>query len=230
MAARLPFSALIMTAGSLALLTLSAVIAVSEFGPFSSWGLSERATVRSMANGMLGPGISSQSQIDYLYNCRVALTSLTGRAQPSAVRATMLDHCEVAVQTMIEAAPDFSAAWYTAALIASFRDQPNRLNEALRRSYDTGPFEQWIAQLRVDLVEDTYSGVDEELRPLHQMDLANLLSNDPGRRFLAPRYLAFVDLHDRVDQALTTIDDAHARRFLNIAERLLREKDRSNGR
>lgn len=223
-------SAAILVATSAALLLSAAYITMVEVGPFATERLSERATVRAMAAGIVAPGLSIQSQTDFLFHCRVAMTSLAGRAQPTAVREQILDACGDGSDAIVAAAPGFSAAWYTGALVASFTGEPEKLNQWLAQSYATGPFEQWIAELRVDLVEDNFAKLDADLVDRHLADLAIQLSNDRGRRFLASRYLAFPQLRERIDLLLTTASEPDARRFLNIVDRLRVEKERTHGR
>lgn len=212
------------------LLVAAAYTARVEVGPFATDGLSERSTVSAMATGLLAPGLSLHSQTHFLYHCRVAMTSLTGRAQPSAVRDDILDICVEGSQAIVDAEPGFSAAWYTGALAASFAGDAQTMNSWLSQSYRTGPAEQWIAELRVDLVEDNFAKLEAGLTDLHLADLAMLLSNDRGRRFLASRYLVFPALHQRIDQLLALTSEPDARRFRNIVERLAVEKARSHGR
>lgn len=225
-----PHSSMILAAGSTVLLLCAIYVAKAELSPLVTQGLSERTTVRSMAAHMLSPGLSTQSRIDFLYHCRVALTSLTGRAQPSGVRRTLLETCSNASEAMVADTPGFSAAWYTIALVASFEHNSKRMNDALAKSYATGPFEQWIAELRVDLVTENIDKLDASLLDEHMQDLRNLLSNDRGRRLLAPRYLALPTLKPQVDGVLPQIEEPARRRFLNIVQRLLVEKGRTNGR
>lgn len=224
------YSAAILVTASAALLLSATYVAVVEVGPFATERLSERATVRAVADRIVAPGLSIQSQIDFLFHCRVAMTSLAGRAQPSAVREKILGTCGEGSDAIVAAAPGFSAAWYTGALVASFTGEPEKMNRWLDQSYATGPFEQWIAELRVDLVEDNFADLDADLVDRHLADLAILLSNDRGRRFLASRYLAFPQLRERIDLLLTTASEPDARRFLNIVERLRVEKERTHGR
>lgn len=225
-----PYSPAILTTGCAVLLIAAAYTATVEVGPFATDRLSERSTVSAMANGLLAPALSLQSQTDFLYHCRVAMTSLTGRAQPSSVRADILETCADGSQAIVEDEPGFSAAWHTGALAASFAGDAQTMNDWLSQSYRTGPAEQWIAELRVDLFEDNIAKLDSGLTDLHLADLRMLLSNDRGRRFLASRYLLFPALRQRIDEVLLRTSEPDARRFGNIVERLAVEKARSNGR
>lgn len=227
---RPPYSAAILAAGCAILLVSATYASVRELGPFATESLSERVTVAAMASGMIEPALSLRSQINFLYHCRVAMTSITGRVQPTPVREAIMDACRGGSRAIVRGSPGFSVAWYTGALVASFDGDRTVMNEWLSRSYATGPFEQWIAELRADLAEDHFAELNSELIEWHLADLRMLLANDPGRRFLAPRYLNFPGLRGRVDAILAQMDAVGAHRFLNIVERLAVEKGRTNGR
>jgi hypothetical protein len=225
-----PYSAAILAAGCAVLLVTATYATVRELGPFATENLSERSTVTATAMGMLEPALSLQSQTNFLYHCRVAMTSITGRVQPTTIRRAILDVCRDGSQQIVANSPGFSVAWYTGALVASFTGEQAAMREWLSQSYATGPFEQWIAELRVDLAEDHFAQLTPQLVELHLADLRMLLSGDPGRRFLAPRYINFPGLRGRVDTILAGMDASGASRFRNIVERLSVEKGRTNGR
>ncbi len=205
-------------------------VSLREAPAFLSASWSERATLAALSTGMLEPAFSPQSQLSYFYSCRIALTSISGRAQPSATRHDIAAQCLANADRVAAASPDFAIAWYTGALAASITADWTGLNQRLRHAYRAGPFEQWIAELRIDLAEDNYAHLDPDLPDLHRADLRLLLSQDTGRRFLVPRYHALPGLRSHIDALLPELPPAGSTRFGNMVKRLAVDRSRTNGR
>ncbi|MEO8683575.1 MAG: hypothetical protein ABI414_01910 [Devosia sp.] len=220
----------IVLAGCTMLLLAGIRAASIEISPFLGSGSSEYAKVIGLASGQIGPGLSISSQLQFLFDCRVALASITGRAQPTATRQKVIATCVGASDRLVSQSPTFSAAWYTGALAMSFVPQRAGLNIRLRKSFETGPHELWIAELRTDLVLDNFDSLDADLIESSDADLLMLLGVDAGRQSLAPRYLSRPALQVRIDAQLARITAADRSRFQNIVERLDVERGRSNGR
>jgi hypothetical protein len=212
------------------LLIGGAYAAMREAPGFFSASWNERATLSALSTGMIEPAFSPQSQQSYFYACRIALTSISGRAQPSATRQNIAAQCLANADQVAAASPDLAIAWYTGALAASIAGDWPGMNQRLRQAYLTAPFEQWVAELRIDLAEDNYSHLDPDLEALHNTDLHLLLSQDTGRRFLAPRYYALAPLRSHIDALLPGMPEADSTRFHNMTQRLTVYRSRTNGR
>lgn len=201
-----------------------------EAPPFfaDSWG--EHTIVTAMLADTIRPAPSIQSQLGYLFNCQVALTSLSGRAQPTLARQQTAQKCRDGADQITNSAPTFSAAWHMGALAAAVMEDWPGMNWRLRQSYNTGRNEQWLAERRIDLAQSNLDRLDPDLLPSHDRDLLLLLLDDGGRRFLVPRYHALADLRTRIDALLPGLPADNRTRFQSMTARLAVERSRSNGR
>lgn len=201
-----------------------------EAPPFFADGWGERTIIAAVQADTIRPAPSIQSQLGYLFNCQVALTSLSGRAQPTQARQQTAQKCRDGADQITNSAPTFSAAWHTGALAAATMEDWPGMNWRLRQSYNTGRNEQWLAERRIDLAQSNLDRLDPDLLPSNDRDLLLLLLVDGGRQFLAPRYHALADLRAVIDGLLPGLPIDDRTRFQNITARLAVERSRSNGR
>lgn len=217
--------------------TISAVLVAAglwgisqEAPPFFADGWGERTVVTAMLADTIHPAPSIQSQLGYLFNCQVALTSLSGRAQPAPARQRAAEKCRDGSDMITNSSPTFSAAWQMGALAAATMEDWPGMNWRLRQAYETGPNEQWLAERRIDLAQTHVEQLDPDLLPRHDRDLILLLLDDNGRRFLAPRYHALADMRARIDTVLPSLPVDNRTRFESLAGYLAVERSRTNGR
>ena len=204
--------------------------ASQEAPPFFAEGWGERTVVTAMLSGTIHPAPSIQSQMGYLFNCQVALTSLSGRAQPTAARQQLAQKCLDGSDIITKSSPTFSAAWQMGALAAATLEDWPGMNWRLRQAYETGPNEQWLAERRIDLAQSQAGELDPDLPPYYDRDLTLLLLDDNGRRFLVPRYHALADIRARIDALLPRLPAENRTRFESLAGYLAVERSRTNGR
>ena len=76
--------------------------------------------------------------------------------------------------------PATSYAWFVKALAASETGDADSMNRALEQSRITGPFEEWIAEDRVELAERWYGNLTPSARAGHDEDLALLVRSQRG--------------------------------------------------
>ncbi|GLQ57936.1 hypothetical protein GCM10010862_51950 [Devosia nitrariae] len=186
--------------------------------------------VDAVSSGTISPGLSNSSKLAYLFDCRVAMTSFTGRAQPTSVHQAIASRCLSDADSMTLVSPQFAVAWHTGALAAAMLQDWNGMNERLRRAYDNGRYELWQAELRVDLVEGNADRIEPDVWPRHLDDLRLLLRYDVGRLFLVARYHALPQLRQRIDLLVFDLADPDRIRFQNMAARAEKERLRLNGR
>lgn len=155
------------------LLMMGGWASYQESLPYMRPRTSQSANVLALAAGA-SPGLSIQSQQLFLQDCRQALTSFASYAQPPSVRDRMIEGCLTLSDRIVESSPSFSIAWLTGALAATQLRDWDGANGRLVRSQITGPSQQWIAELRVELaaiLQDrlsapAISSLDEDLRLL----------------------------------------------------------------
>jgi hypothetical protein len=203
---------------------------IVEAPPFFSDGWSEQTMVEAASSGTISPGLSNASKLAYLFNCRVAMTSVTGRAQPTAVRQAIAYRCLKDADSMTSASPPFAVASFTGALAAATLQDWRGMNERLRQAYDNGRNELWQAEMRVDLVEANTEHIERDVWPRHLEDLRLLLLYDGGRQFLVARYHALHQLRRRIDLLVFGLAEPDRIRFQNMTARAEKERLRSNGR
>lgn len=201
-----------------------------EAPPFFSDGWSEPTMVEAVSTGTISPGLSNASKLAYLFNCRIAMTSVTGRAQPTQVRQAIASRCREDADSMTSASPPFAVASHTGALAAAMLQDWSGMNERLRQAYDNGRNEMWQAELRVDLVEANAEHIEHDVWPHHLEDLRLLLQYDSGRRFLIARYHGLHRLRHRIDLLLFGLAEPDRMRFQTMAAWAEKERLRLNGR
>jgi hypothetical protein len=193
-------------------------------------GWSEQTILNMAADDTVAVPLSTSARLIYLRNCQVALTSATGRVQPSAVRLDVASRCRASADAMTAASPNFAPAWYTGALAAGVASDWAGMNEGLREAYRHGRNEMWQAEARVDLVEDQADHIADDLWPQHFDDLRMLLRHDAGRSFLAVRHGVLRSLRLRLDLLALELPEPDRSRFANMVARTDKERLRSNGR
>lgn len=219
MSITLPNERMLIVALGLCLSVLGIFALLSGTSQRRPMGAIDTDRLAAIASNTDRPGLSTASQLGFLFECRRAMTSIVGRAQPSSLRDEVSRSCLNSALEMTTRSPTFSVAWLTAAVAAvQLRDWP-AFERSIEKSYITGANEQWVAELRVDLVSDHRDRLDEALLSAHRADLILLLSHDRGRQFLADRYVALTAFRDEIDTILPSLDESVSRRFLNLAER-----------
>lgn len=201
-------------------LALGLYASFGELAPFLNVAPTEVAKVQMLAAGLNQPALSIASQKLYLLDCRIAMTSIAGRLQPTVVRMAVIDHCRAGADGLAAVSPSFSDAWYTGALAAAMEQDWPGFSARLLRSYETGSHEQFTAELRVDLAEEYFDHIDDNLRERHQGDLELLGTIDFGRQFLARRFVASPASRPRIERALSTLDAFARERFAIWVQRL----------
>jgi hypothetical protein len=200
-----------------------------EAPPFFAEGWGEPTIVDAVLTRSSSPALSNSSAFAFLFNCRVAMTSITGRAQPTAVRHEIASRCRSEADNIVLSTPFFAAAWQVGALGSYIMGDWAGLNHRLRYAYAHAPYQNWQAELRIDLVEAAAEHVAAEIWPLHLSDLKLLLQYDSGRRFLVPRYLALQPLQERINVLLDELAESDRLRFVALAGRAEKERRRSHG-
>ena len=200
-----------------------------EAPPYFAEGWGEPTIVNAVLIGSSNPALSNSSQFAFLFTCRVAMTSINGRVQPTAVRREIASRCRSEADKIVLSTPFFAAAWQVGALGSYILGDWAGLNQRLRHAYAHAPYQNWQAELRIDLVETAAEHVAAEIWPLHLNDLKLLLRYDSGRQFLVPRYLALQPLQGRIDALLGELAESDRLRFVALASRADKERQRNHG-
>ncbi len=189
-----------------------ALIAESEPYLFAGSGFAQR--IQSLADGKVHAGLSRPAHDLVLDDCVQIAGSLLGLSLRTDLRNAAIATCGTAASSFTDASPIYSYAYYVQALVAAERNDPNELNGDLTTSRAVAPTEQWLAELRVKLVEDHLSQIQSIDLAGHENDLALLVVSQRGIRVIARRYAAVESFRDRITAVVEKLPPEHQRRFI----------------
>lgn len=189
-----------------------------EGAPFLRLRTSETANVLALAAGEMPLGLSIQSQQLFLQDCRQALKSFAPYTQPAETRDALFKRCLSTSNRIVALSPSFSVAWLTGALAAAQLRDWEGANARLVRSQVTGPSEQWIAQLRVELAANLGERLTEPAMHSFDEDLRLLLGSYEGIRTIAQYIVDDPEFRERIMSIAQTFPpDEQARIAENIS-------------
>lgn len=200
---------------SLALLGAGGWVGVREASPYFSSGIEDTERFSALAEAAPIPGPSIASERLILDNCVRTITSIYARLQPAARKAEVNGHCLEAADAAVQVNPSSSYAWYVGALTSALTGDIAGMNMRLLRSQQTGPSEQWIAELRVPLAEDHLGDLTPDVRANHDRDLGMLVASTRGISSIADRYVRQADFRERITAIVETMPEDDQRRFVS---------------
>lgn len=196
-----------------------AATAWREFGAFANGGTSPQSRFAALAAGELQPALSPLSERLLLDACQEALRGLYGRLRPTKARTAVATHCLGAADAIAGRAPGHAYAAYVAARAAAALGDRAGAEARLLRSHIAGPMEQWVAELRVDLVEPGYAAAGEALRRRHADDLALLVRSRRGIAAVSHRYVADPGFRARITDIVEALPEEDQARFVATVRR-----------
>lgn len=200
---------------SLALVGGGAWVGLREASPYFTTGIEDAERFAALAEKAPSPGLSIASERLVLDNCVRAISSLYGRLQSASRKAAVSGNCLKAADAIVQQSPSSSYAWYVGALTSELTDDTAGMNERLLKSQETGPTEQWIAELRVPLAEDHLSDLTPDVRANHERDLRMLVATVRGIASIANRYVGEADFRERITAIVETMPEGDQRRFVS---------------
>ena len=200
---------------SLALVAAGAWAGVREASPYFSSGIEDAERFGALADKVPTPGLSIASERLVLDNCVRTISSLYARLQPGSRKAEVSSHCLAAADAIVRQNPSSSYAWYVGALASGLTGDPAGMNARLLKSQQTGPTEQWIAELRVPLAEDHLAELAPDVRAHHDRDLRMLVASSRGIASIAGRYVNQADFRERIAAIVEAMPEADQRRFVS---------------
>ena len=199
---------------TLALATSGAAVAYVEAKAYLSAGIVPRERFDVLATGRIDVGLSSASHTLFLNNSYEAQTSVAARLQP-ARRALVAANCLASADRISAEEPANSFAWYVASLSAAKAGDIPGMVRRLRVSQISGPSEQWIVELRVDLAEDHLAALSPDALAGHDGDLTLLAQSQRGVSSIAQRYVRQADFRERITALVEKLPAAQQQRFLD---------------
>ena len=175
-------------AALLALLVLSGLAvgigvwgAAGEMRAFHVEGGDRMDRALALASKETGPGLAVATRRASLLDCGTALTDGAGfDTLLPANQASILTGCAELARDVAVANPTQSYAYFTAAAVAARNGDWPVVSEQLQLSYLTAPDEQWLAEWRVNLVEDHRDNLDPAILSLHERDLRVMAASWAG--------------------------------------------------
>jgi len=195
-----------------ALCVYAATLAQREYTAYRAeavWSVAE-------FQGFSGPrlAVSHASHQNWLDGCLRAVTSIKGRLLYGESRTLLLENCESVAGTITNMSPKNAYAWYFLAYLALQNEDEIGFNAALLRSYEFGPTEQWIAELRVPLAERGLPLLNPQALEGHQMDLGLLVQSRRGVGSIARRYVRDPEFRARITDVVETLPQPAQHQFL----------------
>lgn len=170
----------------------------------------------ALASKETGPGLAVATRRASLLDCGTALTDGAGfDTLLPANQASILSGCAELARDVAAANPTQSYAYFTAAAVAARNGDWPVASEQLQLSYLTAPAEQWLAEWRVNLVEDHRDNLDPAILSLHERDLRVMAASWAGLDLLSRRYKADPDFRERITTIVETMPAFDQRRFIN---------------
>lgn len=169
--------------------------------------------------------LSSEVQRDNLTDCFDSLRDtisfeyieLTPEQQ-----AQLPQRCLERADAITASSPSYSLAWYVGALSAATQSNWDGMNLRLLQSQQTGRYEQWIGEMRVDLAETYLPHLSQDTAIAHERDLRMLVQTSQGIRAIADRYVNDATFRERITAIVETLPGEDQQRFLRTLQRRVR--------
>lgn len=216
---RLPW----MTVFAAGVLGMSGAAAYYELAPYFTGGTDSQARYQALVDGDTVIGISSFSHRVVLNGCLEATNSIYGRLQSAERRNAVIAHCRAEAADITERTPSNGFAWLMLARLAGLTGDITEMNRDLAMSRATAPFEQWVAELRVDLAENRLADLSPENQAGNNEDLAMLVQTRRGIATIAHRYVREQDFRQRITDIVETLPEEDQARFVDNVRAVARD-------
>lgn len=209
-----------MIVACLALSAGGAYLAYSEARSYLAGGVLPHERFDALSARAEVIGFSNASKKLVLDNCFEGIVGIYARTRDRTRRAIIAAECLSVADAVVATTPVYSYAWYVGALAAAQVRDADGLATRLRQSQVTGPTEQWIAELRVGLVEDHRVELPPDVLALNDKDLAILVLSSRGIASIAARYVRDPSFRDRITTITETLPPQDQQRFLDQVRRV----------
>lgn len=207
-------------AGSLVLAAAGAVTAYQEFAVFAAGGLGPADRFMALERGTYRQAPSLLGKRLVLDACVEAIGGPYGRMQAGDSRNAVLEHCRSEAAAIARETPSLAYAHYVVALTAARLGDKAGFNTSMLRAQVTGPNEQWVAELRVGLVEDQLADASPEVAAHHTADLRLLVASGRGVASISRRYVRQPEFRERITAIVETMTEAEQARFVALVGRV----------
>ncbi len=202
----------------LALVGAGAAVGTIETRAYLAGGITPAGGFDELARGIPDGGVSVASRKLTLTRCLDAMASLVARVQPTARRRAVQRNCLQISDAFVVQEPTNSLAWYVGAFAAGALSDTVGMATRLGEAQRTGPSEQWLAQMRVELAEENYAVLPASVREGQDRDLTLLALSRDGVASIAQRYVGQVDFRSRITRLVEQLPQAEQQRFLGYVK------------
>ncbi|HTJ57467.1 MAG TPA: hypothetical protein VL418_07895 [Devosiaceae bacterium] len=198
---------------------LSGAALVLEARPFFATAEDiETLTDRLVAQPIVA-GWSLDAERQVLNACVRAMKSAYGRILPRPERGNLTSHCLELAEQVVANNPSSAYAWYVEALAAAGDGNFTLLSDALMRSEQLAPNEEWLGTVRDELAEANLDHLTPDARAANDRDLAMLVSSMTGLAAIGARYIRDPDFRERIKEIVEQLPAADQRRFIGAVSR-----------
>lgn len=200
--------------GAAMLTAAGAVTAYQELDAFSAGGLGPADRFAALRSKSYHAAPSLLGKRLVLDACVEAIGGLYGRMQAEADRRLVFEHCRSEADAIARDMPSYAYAHYVGARTAALLGDVAGFNARVARSQITGPNEQWVAELRVALVEDNFEVIAPDVAERHLADLRLLVASQRGIASISSRYIKVPAFRERITAIVETMPEADQARFV----------------
>lgn len=146
--------------------------------------------------------------------CFEVTTSLYARLKSSVERQVVVQTCDQQIEKILESNPTNGLAWFAKALVGHLQDDERALNKGLTMSRQVAPYENWIAELRVDLSEDARASLSIQNLHGNDEDLLRLVNSWRGIQAITARFEKDLLFRERVIGLVEELDEITQAQFI----------------
>jgi hypothetical protein len=156
-------------------------------------------------------------------DCGALVFSLEIMLRDLQDRQVLIKSCLDRADAATSAAPTLAFAWTGGAALAGEASDAERYRRELTQSYSVAPSEQWLAEMRVGIIEQNPTLADGGTRDIENHDLALLVVSPHGIKSIAQRYALQPDFRKRVVAVVEGLGQVDQKRFLDEVKRAASE-------
>ncbi len=216
-------SSLFLIAGGLLLVASGGYVTAREIQAFVSYGETPAQHVSAFVPAPPPIPLSSDGQVSIAQDCQATSWALDTLLRTVEERQSVVRSCYALDTEITTHSPTNGFVWAMAAYAAGESGQSENFKAALQQSFQVSPFEQWIAEYRVDLSERYSTLMSPALFDLERKDLAMLAQSKKGIRSIAERYANSPDFREKVVEVVSGLPDSDQRRFLAEVKKAVSE-------
>ena len=194
-----------------------------EIKPFLASNTSPTARFNILEKNNVTASLSLSANRLKLNNCLEALAGPIGMAQPTSRRKNVLTSCQKLARNITKSMPTHAFAYYIGAFASAELRQYETFNFQVVASQKTAPNEQWLAELRVDLVEDKREYINTQTNLSQNKDLTLLAKSAKGVKSIANRYVKQPKFRERITSLVETLSPNEQREFIRNVKTAARE-------